>query len=92
MSFEVDDDAYGTGEFEAGTLKFSEWLKLLDNEVVRITSLKGGVGLGHEDFADWHYAAAFEDEVEPVEAARDMLAEDTSGAGFLKLAGIEGGL
>lgn len=85
MSVEVDDGLYGTGEFEAGRLTFSGWLKAVEAEVVRIT------GLGREDFNDWGYAAAFEDEVEPVQAARDMLAEDVTGAQFLELAGIEGG-
>ena len=80
------DDLYGTGEFEAGTLTFSAWLELVEAEVVRITS-----GFGREDFNDWGYAAAFEDEVEPVQAARDMLAEDVTGAGYLELAGVEGG-
>lgn len=79
------DEAYGTVDFEAGPLTFSAWLKLLDAEVVRITAI------GHEDFADWGYADAFCDGVEPVQAARDMLAEDVTGAKFLDLAGIEGG-
>jgi hypothetical protein len=86
----VSDDFYGTQEFAAGPLTFSAWLDLLDAEVVRITSLQGGVGLGREDFADWSFAEAFEDGLEPDQAARDMLAADVTGAGFLELAGLDG--
>ena len=83
---EVDDDLYGVGEFEAGQLTFSQWLALLDKEVARITD-----GFSHDDFNDWGFADAFGDGVEPVQAARDMLAEDVTGQGYLEFAGIEGG-
>ena len=85
------DDIYGTVEFEAGPLTFSAWLDLVDAEVVRITALGGGVGLDRESFAEWDFASAFEDGLEPDQAARDMLAADTIGAGFLEIAGLDGG-
>lgn len=72
-------------DFQVGQLTFEQWLDAIDVEVVRIT------GLGREDFADWTYADAFEDGVEPAQAARDMLAEDSVGSQFLTIAGIEGG-
>ena len=84
------NDGFGVGQFEVGPLTFQQWLDAIEAEVVRITSLQGGIGLGREDFNDWTYAAAFEDEVEPVQAARDILAEDVTGAQFLELAGIDG--
>lgn len=85
------EDIYGVVDFAVGPLTFSAWLDHVDVEVVRITSVGDGVGLSHQDFNDWSYAAAFEDGLEPVQAARDMLAEDVIGAQFLDLAGVEGG-
>lgn len=87
----ASEDIYGTIEFAVGPLTFSAWLDLVDAEVVKITLKASGVGLGREDFADWDYAPAFEDGLEPDQAARDLLAADTMGAGFLELAGLDGG-
>lgn len=80
-----DEEAAEPIEFACGALTFEQWLAAIEDEVVRIT------GLGREDFTDWQYADAFEEGVEPVVAARDMLAADVLGAQFLELAGIEGG-
>jgi len=72
-----------TSAFEGGPLTFEQWRELLDKEVERITG-----GFSIDDFRDWHFADAFEDGIEPVEAAHMMLAEDHMGREFLALAGI----
>lgn len=72
-------------EFAAGPLNFDAWMRLLDEEVQRITGFTSG------DFPDWHFVDCFEDGIEPIEAARQMLADDSLGIQFLELAGIEAG-
>lgn len=80
-----DDDYLGVVEFKAGPMTFAQWMKAVDAEVVKITG-----GLEAADFADWGFADAFEDGVEPRQAAIDMLAEDVTGAAILKTKGLEG--
>lgn len=72
-------------EFADGAMTFDDWLVAVDREVVKITD-----GFGREDFADWGYADAFDDAVEPRQAAIDMLAADVTGREYLALAGIDG--
>lgn len=72
-----------TVEFEAGRLTFEAWAKLIDAEVEKLT------GFDREAFADWGYAEAFEDGVEPRDAAIAMLSRDHIGREFLALAGVE---
>jgi hypothetical protein len=66
--------------------EFDAWMRRVNAEVDRIT---GCVGFTSEDFRDWGYRDAFDDGVEPVEAAHQALAEDVTGRGFLELAGID---
>ena len=72
-----------TVEFLAGCLTFAAWAALVDAEVVKIT------GFDREAFADWGYADAFADGVEPRDAAIAMLSRDDVGREFLALAGID---
>jgi hypothetical protein len=73
-------------QFSAGMLTFDQWLDRVDIETNRLT---GGVGFTHEDFRDWNFADAYEDGIEPVDAAVSMLAEDVMGQGFLDALGME---
>lgn len=61
---------------------FTAWLAEVNAEVERIT------GFDRDSFTDWHYADAFEDGVDAVDAARLALANDDIGREFLALAGI----
>jgi hypothetical protein len=76
-----DDGPYGVVAFKDGPLTFPKWMKRVDAFVDQIT---GKIGFTSEDFADWGFADAFEDGVEPRQAAIDMLAEDVTGHEFLK--------
>ena len=69
--------------FEAGELTFDQWKALVDEEVTRIT-----LAFTSEDFVDWTFAEAFEDGVEPRDAAHRALAQDHQGRSFLEFAGI----
>lgn len=73
-----------TSAFEAGALTFEQWLRAVDIEVVKIT------GLSTEDFADWNFSDAYEDGIEPRQAAIDMLADDAIGLQFLKRHDLDG--
>ena len=73
-----------TVEFADGAMTFDDWLAAINRHVEKFTG-----GMSREDFADWHYADAFEDAVEPRQAAIDMLAADSVGAQYLALAGID---
>jgi hypothetical protein len=68
-------------EFREGELDFAGWRKRVDEAIDRFT---GNNGLVAEDFPDWGFADAFGDGVEPVDAARDLLAADAMGRGFLE--------
>lgn len=70
--------------FQALELTFKQWLDLVDSEVIRITGV-----FDRENFRDWAFADAFNNGVEPVDAARLMLAADgTVGREFLAQAGF----
>lgn len=88
QTFASDDDCpYGVGDFSAGPMTFAAWMRQVDAFVDAITN---NVGFTSEDFADWDFASAFEDGVEPRQAAIDMLAEDVTGAGFLEINNLLG--
>lgn len=80
-----DEGPYGVVAFEAGPMTFPKWMAAVDLFVDAITNK---VGFTSEDFADWDFASAFEDGVEPRQAAIDMLAEDVTGAEFLEIANL----
>ena len=85
MALASDDTSHlGIVVFEDGPLTFETWFGKVSAEVVKIT------GLEAEDFADWGFADAFDDAVEPRQAAIDMLAQDSIGASFLELKGLQG--
>lgn len=82
-----DDCPYGVGNFSAGPMTFRAWMNQVDAFVDAITDT---FGFTSEDFADWDFASAFEDGVEPRQAAIDMLAEDVTGAVFLEMNNLLG--
>lgn len=49
---------------------FDQWLTAVDIAVARI------IGLGIDDLADWHYHDAYDDGVDPQEAAKEVLANE----------------
>lgn len=78
-------DVYGIEIFdEGGAMTFTAWLQKVDEHVCRLTG-----GRTADDFADWHFADAFGDGVEPNRAAVLLLSADMIGRQMLELAGIE---
>jgi hypothetical protein len=78
-------EADETVAFEAGSLTFRQWMRKVNAEIDGITD---SMGLTSKDFADWNYAYAFEEGVEPRQAAIDALAEDDIGKQYLEAADL----
>jgi len=49
---------------------FASWMQEVDRELTKLC------GLGVNDLADYRYADAFNDELDPAEVAEDVLAEN----------------
>jgi len=65
-------------------MSFQEWLKAVNKEVVKIT--EGQIGLF--DLADWCSRDAFDDGLDPKEAALEAIQHDDLGGEFLANIGL----